>query len=186
MIGFTGPEIAALIDPGCIIASHASFNRQIQDQLSHNPLLAHLTSIQHWLRGVYLITQVKEDTGDIEYQLDDQEDINRLFTRLNRDDDHGNFYLELADGTKYELKAEGPLEGNALSNMLEKDLRSLLTSQVSLPCHLIFRPTEPLPENDCKDDKVAAVNLTRPFQPSGSLRLRVEKSFKKPRLNKST
>lgn len=62
MLGFTGPEIAALIEPGCIIASHQGFNRMIEEQISSNPLIAMMSSAQNWLRGVYLITKVEEDT----------------------------------------------------------------------------------------------------------------------------
>lgn len=177
MLGFTGPEIAALINPGCIIASHDSFNRGIQEQIRENPIIATMASVQHWLRGVYLITKVEEDTGNIEYALDDLSDVNQLFRRLDMpSSDTNDFpFLELADGSKYTLQAEGLLAGQTAPNLNnEKDLRSFLLS--SLPCHLLFRPNEPPDDTiDCTDDKVAAVNLTRPFEPRGDLRKRAEK-----------
>lgn len=173
MLGFTGPEIAALISPGCIIASHESFNRNIQDQIRENPLLAHLASVQHWLRGVYLITKVEEDLGEIEWTLDDPGDVTQLFRRLDTSSTEESPFLELADGTKYTLQAQGLLDGRTVPDINEQDLRSLLLT--NLPCHLVFRPHDPPTNTDFTDDKVAAVNLTRPFVPRGTLQKRAEK-----------
>lgn len=179
MLGFTGPEIAALIGEGCIIGSHGSFNQMIENQIRGNPLLAHLSSVQHWLRGVYLITNVKEDRGEVEWTLEDPGDINQLFRRLDcTNADGGNPpYLELADGTKYDLQVnEGVFAGHdtTFGEMNERDLKMLLCS--SLPCQLVFRPRDPTTSRrDCTDDKVRAVNLTRPFTPSGKLERRAQK-----------
>ena len=150
--GFTGPEIAALIESGCIIASHENFNQMIQEQLS-NPIVALLSGVRHWLKGVYLITKVQEDKGDIEYTIDDRTDVDELLENLDND-----LCLEIGDGVIYKLQTEGSL--------VECTNKQSLQRLIAVPSRLVFRPTIP---TNCTDDKVAAVNLTRIFKPTGVL-----------------
>ena len=186
MLGFTGPEIAALISEGCIIASHTTFNRNIEEQMREHPMLAELSSVQHWLRGVYLITKVEEDKGDIEWTLEDERDVDQLFRKLDMSngssttEDNRVPFIELADGSKYALQTEGSLwAGRTVAEMNKPDLRSLLLA--NLPTSLFFCPTDPSAannnHNDFTDDKVAAVNLTRPFTPTGKLHKRADKTM---------
>lgn len=153
--GFTGPEIAALIEPGCIIASHEGFNRIVAEQLSANPLVALFSSCRHWFRGAYLITKVEEDTGQIEYPVQEKCDVENLLERL--DDE---LCLQIHDGSKYKLQLEGSLSDYILSDDTEN--KSELRKRIHIPSQLVFRPMIPV---NCVDDKVAAVNLTRTFVP---------------------
>mmetsp|Transcript_52142 Transcript_52142/g.125917 ORF Transcript_52142/g.125917 Transcript_52142/m.125917 type:complete len:639 (-) Transcript_52142:224-2140(-) len=219
MLGFTGPEIAALIQPGCIIASHESFNRTIDQQMARNPFLARLSGADNWFRGVYLINDVQEDDGGdktIEWPIDDETDVHVLFRRLNtpaataptasstyssgdggHDSESGGHelpFLETADRSiRYVLDPSGGiLEGRTdvgghenSHSITETYLKDLLLA--NLPCQLVFhrRSTTDGQDDDderagrnlnnFKDDKVSAVNLTRPFEPSGRLKERAEK-----------
>ena len=68
MASFTGPEIAALLDPGCIIASHEAFSSELERQLGammHEPAFRRRTSYDHWIRGMFLITSVEQDDGEV-------------------------------------------------------------------------------------------------------------------------
>ena len=222
MLGFTGPEIAALIQPGCIIASHESFNRTIEQQMRRSPFFARLSGADNWFRGVYLINDVQEDNGDdktIEWPIDDEADVDVLFRRLNiqtaaasttlstsssgdgnhdsEDGRHELPYLETAGSIRYVLDPSGGIlkgqtdvggkeNGHSITETYLMDL--LLAN---LPCHLVFRRRSTIDGqgdedderagrnlNNFKDDKVSAVNLTRPFEPSGRLKERVEKVIK--------
>lgn len=60
MSSFTGPELGALMAPGCIIASHAEFTAELARQMEGMPrILREQTSYAHWCGGVFLITEVE-------------------------------------------------------------------------------------------------------------------------------
>ena len=52
MSSFTGPELGALIDGGCMIAAHAEFTGELRRQLATlPPMLAESASYAHWCGG---------------------------------------------------------------------------------------------------------------------------------------
>jgi hypothetical protein len=74
MQSFTGPEIAALLEEACIIASGHPFSEELQRQIQQMPsFMHHSTAYHHWIDGVYLITGVKEDERQIEWHVEDEE-----------------------------------------------------------------------------------------------------------------
>lgn len=64
MESFTGPELAAYIEPGSIIGSNEVFDRELEAQLTRMPAFQRrASSYDHWIGGVYLITRVDRDDG---------------------------------------------------------------------------------------------------------------------------
>lgn len=68
MASFTGPALAALVDTDCIIAAHDAFSDQLTEQISSlgalpDELLERV-GMSHWVRGVYLITDVTPEDED--------------------------------------------------------------------------------------------------------------------------
>lgn len=58
MASFTGPEIAALIEARCIIASTEEFSLNLSQSLEENPMLNFIGGCRHWIYSVLLITSV--------------------------------------------------------------------------------------------------------------------------------
>ena len=66
MQSFTGAEIAALISEGCVIGSHRVFSDELERQMeTMHPIQRMMTGYPHWIKGVYLIVDVREDDGRI-------------------------------------------------------------------------------------------------------------------------
>uniref|UniRef100_A0A061RWY6 Protein involved in mrna turnover and stability n=1 Tax=Tetraselmis sp. GSL018 TaxID=582737 RepID=A0A061RWY6_9CHLO len=148
MESFTGPELAALIEAGCIIAAHNNFSRHLEAQLQRVPavLWDHL-SYAHWIDGVYLITSVEPDDGVVTIPFGETAYLEGLKRRLAED-------LTISfRGRKLKVAAKGSLEGVA-----ESELAAAL-EDLSVPATLVLEPLQPL---SCADDHIAAVNLARP------------------------
>eukprot|EP00929_Paragymnodinium_shiwhaense_P080644 TRINITY_DN42070_c0_g1_i1.p1 TRINITY_DN42070_c0_g1~~TRINITY_DN42070_c0_g1_i1.p1 ORF type:complete len:457 (+),score=86.47 TRINITY_DN42070_c0_g1_i1:114-1484(+) len=151
MESFTGPEIAALIDSGCVIAAHSAFSEELERQLqTMHPIMRHRSSYENWIRGVYLITEVTEMDGKQTVDIPRPEFLDRFRTRL---DDDLSLVLH---GKKYILAAGGSLEGTREDRMKEA------FRQLNAPCSLVLALADPI---TCGDDHVVAVNLTRPISP---------------------
>jgi hypothetical protein len=147
MASFTGPEIAALIDAGCIITSHEAFSQELQSQLqSMPPYMRHRTSYEHWIYGVYLITQVSEDDGCLSIPVETESMLGSLRDRF------GNASSITLQGRRYRLAAREALDG-----CQDGELREALARQ-SAPCVIAITAEEP---TNCGNDHVVAVNLTR-------------------------
>lgn len=151
MTSFTGPELAALIDEGCIIASHSDFSAELERQLSQLPVALHeRTSYPHWVRGAYLIVDVTDGQNRTEkLDLDDEEELMAVRARLMPD-----LQLE-ARGRTYVLVSEGSLSGTGES--LEE--RRVALQELSAPATLVLRCV--VSAGDCGEDSIIAVNLTR-------------------------
>eukprot|EP00051_Salpingoeca_urceolata_P033154 m.19220 g.19220 ORF g.19220 m.19220 type:complete len:631 (+) comp5898_c0_seq1:395-2287(+) len=70
MAGFTGPELAALLDVGCLIACEPRTSREMQAALLFNSHISHVRTLTHWIESVYLIHSVVPQ----ENRDDDSED----------------------------------------------------------------------------------------------------------------
>ena len=147
--GFTGPEIAALIAKDCCIGAREYFTKSLEAQMAQDPVIGIFSSYQHWIRGVYLITNVEDDDGKLSIAMRSLSELQSLKDKLNDDNT-----LEIRGSKKYKLCAEGDL-----SNIAEDKLRKEMT-RLSTPAKLVFRPVD---EPTCSDDHVSAVNLARPF-----------------------
>jgi hypothetical protein len=148
MQSFTGPEIAALLEEGCIIASGHPFSEELQRQIQQMPIFMHSsTAYHHWIAGVYLITGVKEDERQIAWHVEDEELL--LLSRQRLGDSLGMWYR----GKRLNLAAAGALAGIAPG-----DLREAFAN-LHAPCTLVLEKGEA----NCGDDHITAVNLTRPI-----------------------
>lgn len=148
MASFTGPEIAALIDAGCIIASHEAFSSELESQLETMPsYMRGRSSYEHWIRGVFLITRVTEDDGHpITIPVNTDGMLESLRERF------GNESSIMLQGRRYKLAAT-----EALAGVPEVNLNASLAT-LTLPCTVALISDEP---TNCGNDHVVAVNLTR-------------------------
>lgn len=147
MASFTGPELAALIEPHCIIGSEGQFSTELARQLDDLPPgLREASSLAHWVRGSYLITGVEEDEDTVALSIERQSTLDALRAQL---DDNLEFVIR---GRRLRVAAGGALEGVA-----EAQLRPSLMA-LQAPATLSLASTEP---KNCGEDHVAAVNLTR-------------------------
>ena len=161
MQSFTGVEIAALLNEGCVIASHQVFSDELARQLEDMP--AALQSVdpggyKHWIRGSYLITAVKTDDGLLPLDDIDQQTLDVVRTRMGME-----MEMEI-QGQDFELTPAGSLEGVAPGADLLAAFHAL-----SAPASLVLAAVRTEPAT-CGDDSICAVNLTRCFAPTDSCR----------------
>lgn len=146
MASFTGPEIAALIDVGCVIASHEAFSAELERSLATMPrLMRHSSSYDHWIRGVFLITEVEADEGKLTIQVDSEGMLQRVRAKME------GLSLTL-QGRRWRVAAKEELEG------VQDDALAQAFAELSAPCTLVLESDEP---ENCGNDHVVAVNLTR-------------------------
>ena len=148
MASFTGPEIAALVAEGCIIASRDSFSEYLE--ASRNSTIFFPRSSSHWIRGVYLITSVTPDTEEQTIPVSDQRFLEQLRSQL---DDNLEFSIH---GKRLRLTSGGSLFGVPPEN------RATALAALQAPVELVFASVVP---PTFSDDHIAAVNLTNPILP---------------------
>jgi len=61
MMSFTGEDLAALLEVGCIIAAEKKKSVQMEEILRNNSHIRQVRMMNHWVKGVYLITEVEVD-----------------------------------------------------------------------------------------------------------------------------
>ena len=84
MQSFTGPELGAMLEDGCVIGAHDAFSEELENKLEEMPeMFARITSYDHWVRSAYLITSVTEDDGKTKVQLDDARELDAFRSRLS-------------------------------------------------------------------------------------------------------
>jgi len=147
MESFTGPEIAALIEPGCIIGAHEVFSHELQRKLNEMPqMMRPMTGYENWINGVYVITGVEVEDGVQWLRLQQQPALESLRAQLGED------LVMNFQGNKLRLVAEGSLSGRAPEEL------AAAFKALKVPCEVVLvqdpRPT-------CGDDHIAAVNVTR-------------------------
>lgn len=59
MASFTGPELAALLEPGALIVCERETSAAMAAAMRASAQLGRRSSLQHWIRGVYAITRVE-------------------------------------------------------------------------------------------------------------------------------
>ena len=157
MQSFTGPELGALMEAGCIIASHAEFSAELQRQMEDMPeFLQERSSYAHWIGGLYLITEVAPLEATLEAPISSANALDAVRTRLGEE-----LTLSL-NGQRLRL-----VPGGALASSSEDSLAADLTSlEFTEGMELVLRRDPP---PGIGDDHVTAINLTRvvpPFDPS--------------------
>lgn len=149
MASFTGPEIAALIEPRCVIAAHGAFSEELERQLTRMaPMLRQSTGYNHWIRGAFLITSVEEDEGRELVPVETPEMLAILRRKL------GDSLTLSQGGRRFKLASSHALQG-----VRPQDLQEAF-GKLSAPCVLCFVSDGPV---NCGHDHVSAVNLTRPL-----------------------
>lgn len=157
MASFTGPEIAALVEEGCIIASRDSFSEYLE--ATRQSTIFFPRSSSHWIRGVYLITSVTADPDEQTLPISDQALLNSFRNQLDAN-------LEISfHGRRLRITGGGSLFGVPEENRRD----SLFALQA--PATLVLASVVP---SSFSDDHIAAVNLTNPIpRPQGSRQLSV-------------
>jgi len=147
MQSFTGHEIAALIETGCVIGAHEIFSKELENKLEELPeFVRSLCGYENWIHGVYLITGVEVEDGIQRLPLTNKRALERLRRELSDD------LLISARGNQFRLLPEGSLAG-----VKEADLGTALCA-LETPCELVLMQ-DPVP--DCGDDHITAVGLQR-------------------------
>lgn len=128
------------------------FSDELRRQLEGMPAIhRQLSSYEHWIDGVYLITGVTEDERQFSWRVSDSETLDSVRNRL------GSSLTMTVRGNKVlRLASAGALEG------VEAGHLAGALARLQVPCTLVF---EHEGEPNCGDDHITAVNLTRPIQP---------------------
>lgn len=157
LASFTGPELAALIEEQCFIASSESFSRELDREVSRFPSpLRDGIVCNNWIRGAFLIVKVVQERnrGPVLLKIDDEEELNLFVRQL--DADARTFHLR---GRRFSILPTGPLR-----NLVETDSpeeRRRVIREARTPAAIRLRPD---PSEDCGEDGILAVNLARPFE----------------------
>ena len=155
MASFTGAEIAALISEGCVIGSHRDFDAQLSQQLrTMDPLRRLVSGYKHWIGGVYLITSVTPDEGELEVPMRSANVLNAIRAKLTRTSD---LSLDVG-GRRVRLVNRGDLAGAAA----DADSLRVALERLEAPATIFMATGD---EPDYGADHVVAVNLARRILP---------------------
>ena len=151
MASFTGAEIAALISEGCVIGSHRDFDAQLSHQLrTMDPLRRLVSGYKHWIGGVYLITSVTPDEGELEVPMRSANVLNAVRAKLTQTSD---LSLDVG-GRRVRLINKGDLAGAAA----DTDSLRVALERLEAPATIFMATGD---EPDYGADHVVAVNLAR-------------------------
>ena len=166
MASFTGAEIAALISEGCVIGSHRDFDTQLSRQLrTMDPLRRLISGYKHWIGGVYLITSVIPDEGELEVPMRNENILDAIRGKILATSD---LSLDVG-GRRVKLMPKGDLARVTVAdrsdekNQVENNRRLRLALEKLKAPATIFMATGDAP--DYGADHVVAVNLTRRILP---------------------
>ena len=149
MESFTGPELGALMAPGCIIASHATFSAELMSQMQGMPsFMREHSPYAHWCAGVFLITEVEPLDPTLTVPINSPGALEAVRDRLG-----DNLMISL-QGQRLRLMPGGALTGVAPDELGE----SLAALTYSEGMRLTLERTPP---PGCGDDHVTAINLAR-------------------------
>lgn len=164
LASFTGPELAALIEERCFIGSAESFSRELERQLSVFPgsVREGIASL-NWIKGLFLIVKVVQDRSreSVLLKVDDSEELDFFLRHLEAD--ARTFHLR---GRRFSVLPQGPLKN--LSQIESPEARRSFIRSVRTPATIRLRPDR---ADDCGEDGIVAVNLSRPFDIAASNRM---------------
>jgi hypothetical protein len=145
---FTGPEIAASLFEGRLIASRDVFSVELEAQLqTMNPFMRARSSYEHWIRGVYVITRVESDDEYKVIPLSQPSSVQGLLSRLDAN-------LELTfQGQRLRL-----VRGESLAHVgPEEDLGAAFRA-LQTPARVVLQAVAGV---TCADVHIVAVNIFR-------------------------
>ena len=145
MQSFTGPEIAAMVQVGIIIASSKEFSDLIRNT---HPIMRKLTGLEHWLEGVYLITAIEPGEKVLKLLVEDSVELDGLLQRLQISGQNG--YLRYTDQEFLLYSISGETVENDCLHAIRK---------AKLPAELVFE------SKDSSQEDILAVNMVRKFEP---------------------
>ncbi len=163
MSSFTGPELGALVNAGCIIGAHEAFSSELARQAEGmDPLTLEASGYACWMGGAYLISKVEPLNSRTTLSLT-RGQARVLHSRLEGD------RLSLG-GTSMRLLAELGLEGaedvsERLGSLTREGYEAAESEHIELALE-----RDPPPGRG--DDHVTAVNLARERSSPLSLRQR--------------
>jgi len=149
MVSFTGPEIAALLQEGCMIASAETFTEMMKKQVEENPLGALLGGYHNWIDSAYLITDVEENDGTLVLPLETMEELETVRKKLL----DGDLTIKVSDKVYRLVREEVFSEAD--------DLKDALQKLSHVPCNFKL-----VSESTCSDDSISAVNMSAYVQSS--------------------
>lgn len=139
-----------MLAPGFVIGSEESFSRHLEEQLAGMPRFMRARSgCEHWVRGIYIITEVEKDDGRVKVDLDDNEDLEHIRQMIDQD----TLSVELR-GEQYQLAAAGSLAGCPVVELAARLV------ELEAPATLVLESVAAA-AGGAGDDHIAAVNLTR-------------------------
>ena len=152
MASFTGPEIAAHLQVGHLIASHEAFSAKLELQLQRLPaIMRGITGMAHWINGVFVITSVEEAKEQLEEEFDagSLRMVQKVFGSGN--------------AMKWGGKRWNLVPGGALAGVEPGPPLLAALAELEAPAVLSFKTDEQ--SVNCGDDHVRAVNINRWAQP---------------------
>ena len=157
MASFTGPELGALIQAGCVIGSHASFSAELASQIeSMPPFLRTRSPYAHWVSGCFLITEVAPLDPTLNAPISSEAALAILKERLATGNASGPLRIS-SNGQGLRL-----VPGGALADVAEDDLADALAGLSYSAGMRLVLARDPPP--GIGDDHVTAINLTRPIE----------------------
>jgi len=160
MSSFTGPEIAALIDVGCVVAASDEFTAELTHQLGTMPrALREASSYEHWCASAYAIASVDEDDGLYALEMNTERELTKFRDAVDLD----TLVLSVR-GKRLKLTNKS---GSFKDIVQTEDLREAF-EKATAPCVCVFEEVDSrgnLVPRTCGDDHVVAVNLCRPITP---------------------
>lgn len=173
MASITGPEIAALIEEGCLVGSAESFSSELEAQIAGFPeAMREGIVCRNWIKGVFLIVKVVEgrERDTVLLRVSDDEELELLLNQIGGDGQ--TLHLR---GRKFTVLPAGPLVEFADDPDTSPAKRRAAMRDIELPVTLHLRPE---PTADCGEDGVVAVNLTWQIDLTSSTRspLRLHRS----------
>jgi len=151
MRGFTGEELAGLLEEGCLITASPQFSRDLRRQMQgFSPTMMEASNYLHWMEQTYLITEINYEPEQAKFKVISETARQDLITLLR---ESGSSDVKI-NGKRFAIVREGPLAGD--SDLLESIGALPIGTEIDMIC---MRSQEPGQET------VIAVNLTRMYDP---------------------
>mmetsp|Transcript_129865 Transcript_129865/g.376004 ORF Transcript_129865/g.376004 Transcript_129865/m.376004 type:complete len:603 (+) Transcript_129865:95-1903(+) len=159
MQSFTGAELAALVDIGCVIGASQGFSQELQRQVGALPEPLKEAIVEtNWIDGAFLIVQVVEDKDAV------------VHLRIHTNDDFEEFVSQLTEDWCWQMRGrsmrllfvdrlQGAADAGVPREQTLKAIRGLAEHRLPLTLKL-----EAVDGTDCGEDGVVAVNLTQPIE----------------------
>eukprot|EP00186_Timspurckia_oligopyrenoides_P003766 CAMPEP_0182442454 /NCGR_PEP_ID=MMETSP1172-20130603/1367_1 /TAXON_ID=708627 /ORGANISM="Timspurckia oligopyrenoides, Strain CCMP3278" /LENGTH=551 /DNA_ID=CAMNT_0024637319 /DNA_START=81 /DNA_END=1736 /DNA_ORIENTATION=- len=165
MESFTGPELAALLAPDCVIASHHAFSAELERQLEAQPVFfAVISGYDHWLYGVYLVTSVEPDEAvpALTLAIESDDALERFRDMLEEDGISLRLSIGMSMGEQRQLRV---VPGGSLPEHVREtdDIRQAIT-ELHAPASIELRAEETSSQDQFGRDHIAAVNITRQLE----------------------